>query len=167
VTSTDSRPDKDRKRLPAHADRDRRWLSAALAEATKTGADVPVGAVIVRDEAIVGRGHNQREATGDPSAHAEIVALRQAAQETGSWRLNGATIYTTLEPCPMCAEAIIQSRVSRLVFGAYDPASGAAGSAFNLFIPGRIFPIPEVVGGIREADCQRLLTDFFRRSKGR
>jgi len=161
VTRTEPRPDTDDKL----ASRDRRWLAVALEEARKAGADVPVGAVVVRDQEIVGRGHNQREATGDPTAHAEIVALRQAAKKTGNWRLSGTTLYTTLEPCPMCAEAIIQSRVSRLVFGAYDPASGAAGSAFNLFIAGRIFPIPEVLGGIREADCQRLLTDFFRQKR--
>lgn len=141
---------------------DAHWMRAALSEAEQAGIDVPVGAVVVRDGELLASGFNQREATGDPTAHAEIVALRGAALALGTWRLSGATIYTTLEPCPMCAEAIIQARLSRLVFGAYDSASGAAGSAFNLFVPGRIFPIPEVIGGIAEQQCQDLLLAFFR-----
>src|SRR5262249_29580408 len=107
----------------------------------------------------------EREATGDPTAHAEIQAIRQAAKKLGGWRLEHTTIYSTLEPCPMCAEAIIQSRIKRLVFGAYDTASGAAGSAFNLFCQGRIYPIPEIVGGLLEQECQNLLVEFFKASK--
>lgn len=146
----------------AHLQDDLNWMSAALGQAGKCSIDVPVGSVVVRDGVIVGNGFNRREVDADPAGHAEIIALRQAAQALGSWRLHGCVVYTTLEPCPMCAEAIIQSRVSRLVFGAYDPVSGACGSAFNLFVPGRILPIPEVVGGLREDDCKRLLVDFFR-----
>ncbi len=123
---------------------------------------MPVGAVIVKNGKVISSGCNQREASGDPTAHAEIVALRAAAATTGSWRLDGTTLYTTLEPCPMCAEAIIQSRVARVVFGAYEPLSGAAGSAFNLFLPGRSYPIPEVIGGIMENECKALIVEFFR-----
>lgn len=137
-------------------------MELAIEEAQGSQLDVPVGAVVVAAGEVIGKGCNQRERTGDPTAHAEIVALRQAAENRASWRLNGTTLYSTLEPCPMCAEAIIQSRVDRVVFGAYDPASGAAGSAFNLFVSGRIFPLPEVVGGFCEQQCQSLVTGFFR-----
>ncbi len=140
---------------------DASWMDEAIAQARQSGIDVPVGAVVVAGGHELARGHNQRESMSDPAGHAEIIALRRAAQRLGTWRLNDTTIYTTLEPCPMCAEAIIQSRVSRLVFGAYDPASGAAGSAFNLFTPKRIYPIPEVIGGIKEQECKQLLLDFF------
>src|SRR6202042_953180 len=102
-----------------------------------TSADVPVGCIIVMNDQIIARGHNQKEELGDPTAHAEILAVRRAAEALGNWRLNRTTIYSTLEPCPMCAEAIIQARVAKLVFGAYDPKSGAAGSMFNLFCQGR------------------------------
>lgn len=146
----------------AHLKDDLNWMSAALRQARKCSIDVPVGSVVVKDGVIVGNGFNRREVDGDPAGHAELIALRQAAQALGTWRLHGCIVYTTLEPCPMCAEAIIQSRVWRLVFGAYDPMSGACGSAFNLFVPGRIFPIPEVIGGLREEDCKSLLVDFFR-----
>jgi tRNA(adenine34) deaminase len=140
-------------------------MKQALAEAELSGDDVPVGCLIVRDQKVVGRGHNQKERTHDPTDHAEIVAIRAAANKLGTWRLNGTTIYTTLEPCPMCAEAIIQARVSRLIFGAYDIQSGACGSAFNLFVSGRIYPIPEVLGGISEEPCKKLLIDFFRKKE--
>jgi tRNA(adenine34) deaminase len=141
---------------------DERWMAAALAEALKSEEDVPIGALVVKDGVVIGAGHNQREKTKDPTGHAEIIAIRQAAQYLGDWRLNGTTIYTTLEPCPMCAEAILQARVERLVFGAYDYKSGACGSVFNLYVDGRIYPIPEVVGGIMEDPCQNVLVEFFR-----
>lgn len=134
----------------------------ALREAKKPKIDIPVGSILVRESQILGRGYNQREAMIDPTGHAELVALRKAAHALGSWRLTGCTLYSTLEPCPMCAEAIIQSRVSRLVFGAYDPISGAAGSAFNLFIAGRTLPVPDVIGGICEKKCQQLLVEHFK-----
>jgi len=137
------------------------FIGCALSEARKAPPDVPVGAVVVLGQKIIGRGFNKRESTADPTAHAEILAIRQAASYLQSWRLSGATLYSTLEPCPMCAEAIIQSRLERLVFGAWDPLSGAAGSAFNLFVPGRIYPLPEVIGGIREEECRQLLVEFF------
>lgn len=141
---------------------DRYWMDIAISEAKGAHPDVPVGSVLVRDNVLLARGHNQKEQTQDPTDHAEIIVLRRASVRLKSWRLEGTTLYTTLEPCPMCAEAIIQARVSRLVYGAYDPRSGALGSAFNLFVDGRPYPIPEVVGGIAEEECKSLLIDFFR-----
>ncbi|GEM_PF-500786 len=131
----------------------------------KAAKDIPVGAVIVENGKLICAGQNRKELLNDVTGHAEIVALRQAAAIKGTWRLTGMTIYTTLEPCPMCAEAIIQSRISKVVFGAYDPLSGALGSAFNLYAGKRIYPIPEVLGGILEAECSDLLKQFF--AKGR
>ncbi len=136
-------------------------MNLALEQAHLSGDDVPVGCVIVVDSEIISAGHNERESAGDPTAHAEIVAIRAAAKKLGSWRLAGATLYTTLEPCPMCAEAIIQSRVSKVIFGAYDNVSGALGSKFNLFCAGRIYPIPEVLGGVEEEACRKVLVDYF------
>ncbi len=136
-------------------------MELALKEAREPSTDVPVGCIIVIDDTIVARGFNRREITNDPTAHAEILCIREAAASLKRWRLDGATLYCTLEPCPMCAEAIIQSRISRIVFGAYDPISGAAGSAFNLFVKGRALPVPEVVGGILEDRCRNVLLEFF------
>ncbi|MBY0358564.1 MAG: nucleoside deaminase [Candidatus Obscuribacterales bacterium] len=141
------------------------FMEIALKEAALAKADVPVGAIIVSGADILVQSHNQREELKDPTAHAEIIALRAAANKLGSWRLNGTTLYCTLEPCPMCAEAIIQARVSRLVFGAYDSICGAAGSAFNLFVPGRGLPIPEIVGGILEERCRNDLLEFFKKRR--
>lgn len=138
------------------------WMQAAIEEARKSEKDVPVGAVVVLNGELLSSGCNRRERDNDPSAHAEIVALRQAAQKLGTWRLNGVVIYCTLEPCPMCAEAMLQSRVARVVFGAFDPVSGAAGSVFDLFANNRIYPKPEVAGGVLEEDCKQLLVEFFK-----
>jgi tRNA(adenine34) deaminase len=137
-------------------------MKAAIAQAENSAADVPVGCVIVRNNVIIASGHNQRESIQDPTAHAEIIAIRQAAAHLNRWRLDDVCLYTTLEPCPMCAEALLQARVPRLVFGAFDIKSGAAGSAFNLFCEGRIYPLPEVKGGVLEHDCQTLLIEFFK-----
>jgi tRNA(adenine34) deaminase len=153
--------------LDVNVPTDTDWMRQALNEAAQVNSDVPVGAIIVMAGKIIGRGHNLREMTGDPTAHAEIIAIRQAATNLKSWRLTGAELYTTLEPCPMCAEALLQARVSRLVFGAYDPRSGAAGSAFNLFTQGRTYPLPEILGGICEDECQKLLLQFFRETTNR
>lgn len=139
------------------------YMDLALKQAGQSEEDVPVGAVIVQDGSVIAVGVNDRERTKDPTGHAEIVALRKAAQNLSNWRLTGCQIYVTLEPCAMCAEALIQARVSTIVFGAYDPRSGACGSLFNLFIDGRPYPMPEIIGGIMEADCKKLLTDFFRK----
>ncbi len=127
--------------------------------------DLPVGAVIVQNDNLVCSARNRKEELNDVTAHAEIVALREAARLVGSWRLNEMVLYTTLEPCPMCAEAILQSRIAKVVFGAYDPLSGALGSAFNLYAKKRIYPIPQVLGGIMEDECSTLLKDFFARGR--
>jgi tRNA(adenine34) deaminase len=156
------------------------WMKEALAEAQRVGGgtshgqvasssvrDVPVGCLILKDGLVVARGHNEREEKQDPTAHAELIAIRSAAKHLSSWRLTGCTLVVTLEPCPMCAEAIIQSRVSTLVFGAYDQRSGACGSAFNLFVTGRSYPLPEIIGGIEESECERMLADFFKSVRNR
>jgi tRNA(adenine34) deaminase len=137
-------------------------MHLALNEARQSGDDVPVGALVLKAGKVLGLGRNKRAALNDPSAHAEIIAMREACAALGSWRLDGATLVCTLEPCPMCAEAILQARVSILVFGARDLVYGATGSAFNLYCPGRTFPLPEVVSGVLEHECQTLLKDYFR-----
>jgi tRNA(adenine34) deaminase len=154
---------------------DQKWMRLALQEALLGGAnlgsstqsdivtsDVPIGAVIVSGSELLAKSKNRKEELRDPTAHAEILVIREAARKLGSWRLDGLVLYTTLEPCPMCAEAILQSRVSKVVFGAYDQLSGALGSAFNLYGGKRIYPIPEVLGGILEEECAQLLKEFFR-----
>jgi len=138
-------------------------MEEALAEARQCGEDVPVGALVLKDGVVIARGRNMREAAGDPTGHAEIIAMREAARELGTWRLDGTTLVCTLEPCPMCAEAMIQARVARLIYGAHDTVYGAVGSAFNLFVEGRTFPIPEVIGGIKEEESRLMLKEFFKR----
>jgi len=144
------------------SDWDHHWMAVAIAEARLAFPDVPVGSVLVKDNLLLAKDHNRKEQSQDPTDHAEIVVMRKAAEMLKSWRLEGTTLYTTLEPCPMCAEALIQSRVSRLVYGAYDPRSGAVSSAFNLFVAGRPYPIPEVLGGVAEEECKTLMIEFFR-----
>ncbi|HEY3005154.1 MAG TPA: tRNA adenosine(34) deaminase TadA [Kribbellaceae bacterium] len=143
-------------------------MTAALAEASLADgtADVPIGAVVV-DEAgeIIGRGHNEREATGDPTAHAEIVAIRQAAAAVGEWRLEGCTLVVTLEPCTMCAGAIVLARVDRVVFGAYDEKAGAVGSLWDVVRDRRLNHRPEVVGGVMADETGAVLRDFFGRHR--
>ena len=139
-------------------------MRAALDEArlALTTGDVPVGAVVLGPDGMVaGRGHNLREATGDPTAHAEIIALRQAAAALGRWRLDDCTLVVTLEPCAMCAGALVLARVARLVLGAWDPKAGAAGSVHDLVRDRRLNHRVEVVGGVLEQDCGTLLRDFF------
>lgn len=138
------------------------WMKLAIEQALLTNEDVPVGCVIVQDGKILASGYNEKENSQDPTDHAEIIAIRKASSILKSWRLNGSILYTTLEPCPMCAEAIMQTRISRLVFGAYDIQSGAVGSKFNLFIPDRPYPVPEITGGVLKDECQSLLVNFFR-----
>lgn len=140
------------------------WMRAALEEAARCAAtgDVPVGAVVVDpDGTVVGTGHNEREAVGDPTAHAEVLALRAAARTVGEWRLSGCTLVVTLEPCTMCAGATVLSRVQRLVFGAWDPRFGAAGSMRDVVRDSRLNHLVEVAGGVLEAECAALLDDFF------
>lgn len=139
-------------------------MRAALAEARLAlpSGDVPVGAVVVGpDGAVIGRGHNAREATGDPTAHAEVLALREAAARLGSWRLEGCALVVTLEPCAMCAGAVVLARVPQLVLGAWDPKAGACGSVHDLVRDPRLNHWVEVVGGVLEDECADLLRGFF------
>jgi len=131
------------------------------AEALSTG-DVPVGAIVFSAGGeVLGVGHNQREADGDPTAHAEIVALRAAAAEVGTWRLHDCTLVVTLEPCVMCAGALMLARIDRLVLGAWDPKAGACGSVWDVVRDRKATHRVEVVGGIRERECGQVLLDFF------
>jgi tRNA(adenine34) deaminase len=144
---------------------DERWMQEALAAARQGGAlgEVPVGAVVVLDGAVVGRGFNRREIDGDPLAHAEICAIRQAAAAVAGWRLDGCTMYVTLEPCAMCAGALVNSRIDRLVYGARDPKAGYCGSLGDLVRDPRLNHRLEVTAGVLEASCGQLLKDFFAR----
>ncbi len=138
-------------------------MAAALAEAAAAPAhgDVPVGAVVVVDGRVVASRHNERELTGDPTAHAEVLALRDAASALGRWRLDDATVVVTLEPCPMCAGALVAGRVGRLVFGAPDPRAGACGSLYNLCADPRLNHELPVTRGVLEDDAAHLLREFF------
>jgi tRNA(adenine34) deaminase len=143
--------------------RDEEWMRHALALAARAEAEgeVPVGALVVRDDRVLGEGWNQPVALHDPTAHAEVLAMRAAAQVAGDYRLGGATIYVTLEPCPMCAAAIAHARIARLVFGAWDPRQGAAGSAFNLVTAPALNHRVDAFGGVLSEDCGALLKRFF------
>ena len=143
-------------------------MAAALAEAAlaPVHGDVPIGAVVLdASGAELARAHNERELTGDPTAHAEVLALRRAADRLGSWRLEDCTLVVTLEPCTMCAGAVVLSRVRRLVFGAYDPKAGAVASLWDVVRDPRLNHCPEVVGGISDAECGALLQEFFSRHR--
>jgi tRNA(adenine34) deaminase len=146
------------------------WMKDALrlAEKAFSMGEVPVGAIVVKDGKIIGRGHNQRERLNDPTAHAEILAITAAAGTLKDWRLNGTTLYVTKEPCPMCAGAIINSRVSHLIFGAYDEEKGCCGSLYQLCGDRRLDSRTTVQGGIEEKNCTAILKDFFqlKRNKG-
>ncbi len=143
-----------------------RQALALGAEAARQG-DVPVGCVIVRDGTVIGRGRNRREENGDATAHAELEAIRDACRNVGSWRLHGATLYVTLEPCPMCAGGIINARLSAVRYGAKDDKAGACGSVLNLFEE-RFNHRPRIYGGLLDAECSAQLQEFFRqvREKG-
>ncbi len=134
----------------------------SIAQEVKSSGDVPVGALIVNDVGeILSSGKNERERDNDPTAHAEIVAIRKASEKIGSWRLDDLTLIITLEPCVMCAGAILQSRIKRLVFGAFDQKAGAVGSSLDVIRDVRALSKVEVVSGVLENDCAKLLTDFF------
>lgn len=136
------------------------------ARACLATADVPVGAVVLDEHgAVVATGRNEREATQDPTAHAEVLALRAAARATGDWHLERHTLVVTLEPCPMCAGAILAARVPRIVFGAWDPKAGASGSVYDIARDRRLPHRSEVVAGVLEADCAALLDDFFQQRR--
>jgi tRNA(adenine34) deaminase len=143
-------------------------MGLALDEAVAAVAhgDVPVGAVVLRDGEVIASRHNERELTGDPTSHAEILALRDAAEVVGSWRLDGTTLVVTLEPCPMCAAALVGARVDRVVFGAADPKAGACGSLYNLCSDPRLNHEAEVVAGVRATEAAALLTEFFGERRG-
>ncbi|TWD80926.1 tRNA(adenine34) deaminase [Kribbella amoyensis] len=137
-------------------------LALAEAEKAEGSADVPIGAIVVdEDGEVIGRGHNEREATGDPTAHAEVLAIREAARHVGEWRLSGCTLVVTLEPCTMCAGAIVLSRIDRLVFGAYDEKAGAVGSLWDVVRDRRLNHRPEVVSGVMADETGSRLRDFF------
>jgi tRNA(adenine34) deaminase len=138
-------------------------MGLALEEATAATAhgDVPVGAVVLRDGEVIAQRHNERERTGDPTAHAEMLALRDAAVVVGSWRLSGTTLVVTLEPCPMCAGALVAARVDQVAFGAADPKAGACGSLYNLCVDPRLNHEVEVVSGVRADESAAMLTAFF------
>jgi tRNA(adenine34) deaminase len=140
-----------------------RWMRRALELAREAAAagDVPVGAVAVLDGAIVGEGRNEREATGDPTAHAEILAIRRAAERIGRWRLDGVVLVVTLEPCAMCAGAIVCARIPQVVYGADDPKGGGLVSRYAVGVDGRWNHVARVRGGVLAAECGALLTGFF------
>ena len=148
---------------------DIKYMKMALAEARKAyqRAEVPIGAVVVCDDQVVGRGFNLREQTQDPTSHAEMIALREAAANETSWRLEDCRLYVTLEPCPMCAGAILQSRINRLVYGASDPKAGAVRSLYQLLDDERFNHQVEVEAGVMEKESAQLLKDFFRELRKR
>ena len=146
------------------AELDRQFMQQALDQAKLAAAtgEVPVGAVLVRDGQVISRGFNQPITNSDPSAHAEMMALRAAASEDANYRLPGTTLYVTLEPCTMCAGAMLHARVDRVVFGATDPKTGAAGSVLNVFSEKQINHQTVVEGGIMSEECGQILRDFFK-----
>jgi tRNA(adenine34) deaminase len=154
----------DEEDIRMHDEDDIRFMTEAIAEAKKAEAirEVPIGAVIVCEGVIIGRGHNLRETTGDPTAHAEMIAIREASEHLQAWRLLNCTLYVTLEPCPMCAGAIVQSRIERVVYGTGDPKAGCAGTLMNLLQENRFNHMAEVVPHVLQEESSRLLTEFFR-----
>jgi tRNA(adenine34) deaminase len=138
-------------------------MRLALREAARAleHDDVPIGAVIVKDGELIGAAHNEREVRADPTAHAELVAIREASRVLGTWRVLDTVMYVTLEPCAMCAGAIVLARIPRVVFGAFDPKAGAAGSVLNVLDVPQLNHRPQVHGGLLEEDCAALLREFF------
>jgi tRNA(adenine34) deaminase len=145
-------------------DRDHQFMQVALRHAALApeAGEVPIAALLVREGEVLACAHNLRESSQDPTAHAEILVIRKAAEQLRTWRLTDTTLYVTLEPCPMCAGAVVQSRITRLVFGAWDPKAGACGSMFDIPAERRLNHRVEVVGGILEQESQALLQTFFR-----
>ena len=137
-------------------------MELAIAQAMASGLDVPVGAVLIDQSGqVVAAAHNEREQTGDPTAHAELLAIQQVGKSKGDWRLEDLTLVVTLEPCVMCAGAIVAARIPRVVFGAFDERVGAAGSRYDLLRDSRLGNPVEVIAGVREQECSKLLKDFF------
>ena len=148
--------------------RDEYFMRLALREAERSieHGDVPVGCVIAKDGEILAAAPNERELRQDPTAHCEVLALREAASRLGSWRLSGASLYVTLEPCAMCAGAIVLARVTRVIYGAADPKAGAAGSVLDVLGEPALNHRPRVGGGLREGECAELLREFFAARRG-
>lgn len=145
------------------------WMKAAIVEAKKAEAiqEVPIGAVVVWNGQIIGRGHNVRETSHDPTAHAEIIAIREASRYLNMWRLLECKLYVTLEPCPMCAGAIVQSRIEQVIYGTPDPKAGCAGTLMNLLQEQRFNHLTEVVPNVLREECSELLTQFFRKLRSK
>jgi tRNA(adenine34) deaminase len=145
-------------------DHDRHYMHLALQHAALAPAmeEIPIAAILVHNGEVLATAHNYREASQDPTAHAEMLVIRKAAEQLGTWRLTETTLYVTLEPCAMCAGAIVQSRITRLVFGAWDPKAGACGSIFDIPAERRLNHRVEVLGGVLEQESQALLQEFFR-----
>lgn len=146
---------------------DRRWMKKALREAERAfeQGEVPIGAVVVKDGQLIGRGHNLVETLGDPTAHAEMIAITAACETLGDKFLNGCTLYVTLEPCPMCAGALVWARLQRLVFGAFDNKAGSASTLYNIPQDARLNHQVEIVSGVEAEQAQGLLQDFFRQRR--
>lgn len=146
-----------------------RFMQAAMEEARKAEAlrEVPIGAVVVKGDEIIGRGHNLRETTRDPLAHAELIAIKEASRHLDAWRLLDCRLYVTLEPCPMCAGAIVQARVPTVVYGTTDPKAGCAGTLMNLLQEERFNHRVDVLSGVLQEECSSMLTQFFRQLRGR
>lgn len=141
-----------------------KYMLEALEEAKKAAeiGEIPIGAIIEKDGEIIGRGHNLNETTKDPTAHAEMIAIRQAAQVLGGWRLTGCNMYVTMEPCSMCAGALVWSRIDKLYIGTMDPKSGACGSVFNIVQEKKLNHFIEIESGIMEKECQEIVKGFFK-----
>ncbi len=148
---------------------DHYWMGKALRQAALAGkrGEVPIGAIVVREGSVIGTGYNLRETGHDPTAHAELIAIRKAARKSSAWRLTGATVYVTLEPCLMCMGAMILARIDRLVYGCQDPKGGAAGTLYDLSCDPRLNHRFPVVFGVREEECSRLLSAFFAELRAR
>ncbi|API92284.1 MULTISPECIES: tRNA adenosine(34) deaminase TadA [Virgibacillus] len=148
---------------------DEHMMKIAIQEAKQAAeqGEVPIGALIAYDNEVIATAHNLRETTQSTLAHAELLAIQQANEKIGSWRLEDCTLYVTLEPCPMCAGAIVQSRIKRVVYGAYDPKAGCAGTLFNLLDDARFNHQVDVTAGVLEEECANLLKDFFKRLRER
>ncbi len=146
-------------------DADAAYMGMALDEARRAAdeGEVPIGAVLVCDGAVIARGRNAREKAHDPTAHAEMIAIRAAAERLGRWRLYDCTLYVTLEPCPMCAGALVNARIDRLIYGAHDPKAGAVGTLFDLSCDPRLNHRFEVIAGVRADECGEVLSAFFQR----
>jgi tRNA(adenine34) deaminase len=146
---------------------DKRFMQMAINQAAiaEENGDVPIGAVIVHEGRIIAKAYNERQQLNDPTAHAEIIALTQASEAIGSWRLHGCTIYVTLEPCPMCAGALVLARIDRLVFGTEDPKTGACGSLYNIVQDSRLNHQVQITSGVLMEDCKEQLQAFFQRRR--